>query len=369
MRWANEVSSRRVEVSSPVVRFGPLKAESRPPRDVPRLPHDRSHLLWEVGESAGGGGHSAAGEGGVTVGGGGPSALFLDSIDRWVDAMVADEQGGGVAIAAGEAEFVRGHVRAKAAGLIAGCAVADRLVERHFAACQISWNVFEGDTVARGDAILSLSGPAGRVLRCERILLNLLGRMSGIATWTADWVGAAGPMGVACTRKTEWGFLDKWAVHVGGGLTHRLSRADALMIKENDLAALAPDIADEASAVAAAVSGIDMDAHAAFTVVEVGDTDQAVAAAQAWVENQVERSGTERVVLLLDNMGSRACAAAHERLATEGLRAWCILEGSGGVSRAELSDWVASGVDLISTSALNRGVSPLDLSMKIDGGE
>ena len=320
-----------------------------------RLPHDRSHLLWEGGESA--------------AGGGGPSAIFLDSIDRWVDAMVADEQGGGEATAAAESEFIRGRVRAKAAGLIAGCAVADRLVERHFAECSLEWASSEGDSVARGDVVLGLSGPAGQVLRCERILLNMLGRMSGIATCTADWVGAAGSMGVACTRKTEWGLLDKWAVHVGGGLTHRLSRADALMIKENDLAALAPDASDELSAVAAAVSGIDMEADADFTVVEVRDEAQALAAAAAWAENQVERSGCERIVLLLDNMGPQACSAAHERLATEGLRAWCILEGSGGVSRAELSDWVASGVDLVSTSALNRGVAPLDLSMKIDGGE
>jgi nicotinate-nucleotide pyrophosphorylase len=68
-------------------------------------------------------------------------------------------------------------------------------------------------------------------------------------------------------------------------------------------------------------------------------------------------------------MGANGCAQAHSILVDEGLRAWCILEGSGGVSRAELEDWVASGVDLISTSALNRGVTPLDLSMRVEGGE
>ncbi len=331
------------------------------------LPHDRSHLLREGDESA--------------SDGGGASELFLDSIDRWVDAMVADEQGGGadavgehgggsgVAGGRAESEFVRGRVRAKAAGLIAGCAVCDRLVERHFADCEIDWKASEGGQVASGDAVLALSGPAGQVLRCERILLNLLGRMSGIATYTADWVGSAGSMGVACTRKTEWGLLDKWAVHIGGGLTHRLSRADALMIKENDLAALAPEAEDEASAVALAVAGVDMDVHATFTVVEVRDSAQALAAAGVWAEAQVERGGSERLVLLLDNMGPQACAAAHERLVVDGLRAWCILEGSGGVSRADLENWVASGVDLVSTSALNRGVAPLDLSMRIEGGE
>lgn len=326
------------------------------------LPHDRSHLLWEGGEARGG-------EGSDSASGGSPTALFLASIDRWVDAMVSDEHGGGVSSAAAESQLVRGRVRAKAAGLIAGCSVGDRLVERHFSECTLEWEVSEGEIVASGDAVLSLSGPAGQVLRCERILLNLLGRISGIASHTADWVGSAGSMGVACTRKTEWGLLDKWAVHVGGGLTHRLSRADALMIKENDLAALAPGVSDEASAIAAAVATIDMEADAAFTVVEVRNEAQAIAAAGAWAENQVERAGVERIVLLLDNMGPQACAAAAERLVVEGLRAWCILEGSGGVSRAELADWVASGVDLVSTSALNRGVAPLDLSMRIEGGE
>ena len=141
------------------------------------------------------------------------------------------------------------------------------------------------------------------------------------------------------------------------------------MIKENDLTVLAPDAADETAAVAAAVSGIEMASNAIFTVVDVRDEFQAIAAAGAWAEMQVARSSTDRIVLLLDNMGVDGCAEAHEALIAEGLRAWCILEGSGGVVRAELDDWVASGVDLISTSALNRGVAPLDLSMRIIGGD
>jgi nicotinate-nucleotide pyrophosphorylase (carboxylating) len=314
---------------------------------VTTLPHDRSDLLWKGGESAG------------------PSALFADSIDRWVDAMVADEHGGG----GGTDEMLHASVVSKQSGVIAGMYGVDRLVERHFADCTLNWMFAEGQTVEVGDRILRLEGPAEQVLRCERILLNLLGRLSGIATCTAGWVDSAGGLGIACTRKTEWGLLDKWAVHVGGGLTHRLDRSDALMIKENDLAVLAPDAADETAAVAAAVSGIEMPSNAIFTVVEVRDEFQAIAAAGAWAEMQVARSGTDRIVLLLDNMGVNGCAEAHEALIAEGLRAWCILEGSGGVVRAELDDWVASGVDLISTSALNRGVAPLDLSMRIIGGD
>ena len=279
--------------------------------------------------------------------------------------MIADEHGGGES----SEENIVGEIRAKANGIIAGTSVADRLVVQYFPDCTVTWNVNEGEGIQSGEQVLKISGPAVQVLRCERIMLNILGRMSGIATNTASWVSQAGNIGVACTRKTDWGLLDKWAVHVGGGLTHRLSRADALMIKENDLAALAPGIDEEDVAVATAVSLIDMDSDAEFTVIEVRDSIQAVAAVKAWDLLQIERSGCEKIVLLLDNMGPSGCAEVHRILMQENLRAWCILEGSGGVFLEELGQWTESGVDLVSTSALNRGVFPLDLSMKVVGGD
>ena len=279
--------------------------------------------------------------------------------------MIADEHGGGES----SEENIVGEIRAKANGIIAGTSVADRLVVQYFPDCTVTWNVTEGEGVQSGEQVLKISGPAVQVLRCERIMLNILGRMSGIATNTASWVSQAGNIGVACTRKTDWGLLDKWAVHVGGGLTHRLSRADALMIKENDLAALAPGIDEEDVAVATAVSLIDMESDAEFTVIEVRDSSQAVAAVKAWDSLQIERSGCEKIVLLLDNMGPSGCAEVHRILMQENLRAWCILEGSGGVFLEELGQWTESGVDLVSTSALNRGIFPLDLSMKVVGGD
>ena len=279
--------------------------------------------------------------------------------------MVADEHGGGDS----SEDIVFGRISAKANGIIAGISIVDRLVVEHFPDCKVIWAITEGDDVGPGDQVLEISGPAVQVLRCERIMLNILGRMSGIATNAASWVSQAGRMGVACTRKTDWGLLDKWAVHIGGGLTHRLSRADALMIKENDLAALAPGIDEEDVAVAAAVSLIDMESDAEFTVIEVRDSKQAIAAIKAWESLQIERSGCEKIVLLLDNMGPSGCAEVHRILMQEKLRPWCILEGSGGVVHEDLDQWIDSGVDLISTSALNRGVSPLDLSMKVVGGD
>tara|TARA_Y100001970_G_scaffold59553_2_gene75817 strand:+ start:34094 stop:35068 length:975 start_codon:yes stop_codon:yes gene_type:complete len=313
-----------------------------PPNAVTSLPHDRSSLLWKDGSA---------------------TNLFTNSIDRWIDAMVADEHGGG----SSSDEIIIGIVRAKKTGLLSGCCVVDRLATRHFDCCSINWNYKEGSSLEIGDTVLSITGPAHEILRIERILLNILGRLSGIATNTSHWVIGADSISVACTRKTEWGLLDKWAVHVGGGLTHRLDRSDAIMIKENDLPAMSPEIGDECDAIADVVRKIDLEVNANFCVVEVRNYQQAKTAVRIWSENQIERGGLEKIVLLLDNMGPKGCAEVNLKLEKEDLRSWCILEGSGNVIIEDLKKWAESGVDLVSTSALNRGVSPLDLSMSVRG--
>ena len=163
--------------------------------------------------------------------------------------------------------------------------------------------------------------------------------------------------------------LDKWAIHIGGGLTHRLDRSDALMLKENDLSAMSEEGEDGPETIQRVVSSLDMDEHAVFTVVEVQDVEQSLAAATAWDSLQSVRGGEERLVLLLDNMGAAGAEEVHRALTEAGLRQRCILEGSGRIVLGSLVGWSRSGVDLVSSSALNRGVAPLDMSMLIGGGE
>ena len=278
--------------------------------------------------------------------------------------MVADEHGGGDA----PEGLVEARISAKDSGILCGRPVAERLLARHFSECSAEWGVSEGGVVEKGQTVLVLHGPADGMLRFERILLNLLGRLSGISSNTAHWAESAGSMRVAATRKTEWGLLDKWAIHIGGGLTHRLDRGDALMLKENDLAAMMGEGEGELGAMIRMVSSVDMEQHAGFTVVEVRSVEHAVTAATAWVTSQSGRGGDEKVVLLLDNMGPEGSSDVGRALSENGLRDHCVLEGSGGVSLDSLSDWAASGVDLVSSSALNRGVAPLDLSMLIVAG-
>jgi nicotinate-nucleotide pyrophosphorylase (carboxylating) len=334
--------------------FRTIQGGAAPRSGVTKLPHDRSDLLWSGGE---------------------PTPLFLDSIDRWVDAMVADEHGGGE----GPDGLVEATITAKARGILCGRPVVQRLLDRHYPECTIHWRVLEGGAVTNGDTLATLLGSAIGLLRLERIMLNILGRLSGIATNTARWVAAARPIRVAATRKTEWGLLDKWAVHIGGGLTHRLDRGDALMLKENDLAAMTEEGEDMIVAIQRAISSIDMDTHAEFTVIEVQEFSHAIAAAKAWKESQLARGGDEKLVIMLDNMEPSITWQVNRSLNRySDLGKYCILEASGGIVFESLEDWRGvgeiirvrpSGVHLVSSSALNMGVPSLDMSMLIGGGE
>ena len=289
--------------------------------------------------------------------------MMLESIDRWMTAMVSDEGSGGE----GPDVSMEAVVISKERGMICGNFVVDRLLQTHYPSCSVEWRVSEGSIVEVGDEVLKISGNGVEILRSERVLLNVLGRLSGISTNSWRWINEAGSLGVATTRKVDWGLLDKWAVHVGGGLTHRLSREDALMIKDSEVLSARVGDETEDEALTRLVLEIDMDTNSFFTVIEVRSIEQAISVAEIWKGAQTEREGSERVVILLDNMGPKQSSLVSRRLEEEGLREWCVLEGSGGICLEEVEEWTKCGVDLISTSSINRGVLPLDLSMRFRG--
>ena len=306
------------------------------------LPHDRSRLLVDDGV---------------------PSEIFSHSIDRWIETMLADD----VSEEGGTNNFVRGKLIAKEKGVICGQIVVNRMLEKHAPNCSYDWKVSEGELVKEREHILQISGASSEILKVERVMLNLLGRLSGISTTTSEWVSDSNDLQLACTRKTEWGILDKWAVHIGGGLTHRLFRSDALMLKENDFASAIESGENQNDSIKKLISEIDLEKNSKFTVIEVQNINEAILAAQTWSEKQRENSTTDSVVLLLDNMGPMNARVVVTGLEKLDLRKWCILEGSGGITKDSISEWSSSGVDLISTSAMNRGVKPLDISLIIEG--
>ena len=302
-------------------------------------PHDRGRELWDASE--------------------GPSRMLISSIDRWTSALLADDgidmpfMGGG--------QNVEATIIARDSGILAGCAAVDHMLQIWAGGLQISWSYGEGRSISTGDEIALIRGDKDAILGMERSILNILGQLSGIATEAKKWSSIA-PKQIACTRKTIWGLLDKWAVHLGGGLTHRLSKQDAKMVKENDLAVMYPGLDSNGARISKYLSEVNPSECGAFLEVEVREEKEAIMAAFTWSERRMI-DGHDRLVIMLDNFSPERCKAVADELTEMSLREHVVLEASGGIVLDGLEDWRECGLDVLSTSAINRGTNPLDLSM------
>ncbi|MCL2595037.1 MAG: carboxylating nicotinate-nucleotide diphosphorylase [Promicromonosporaceae bacterium] len=215
----------------------------------------------------------------------------------------------------------------------------------------------DGDRFASGDVLATIKGNARTVLRAERVALNLVQRLSGIATLTAQYVAAAEAGATATgakaprivdTRKTTPGLrrLEKAAVRHGGGHNHRFSLSDAVMAKDNHLAVLAARGITIGEAIRAARARLP---HTATIEVEVDRLDQIAEVVAAGVET-----------IMLDNF---TLADLHAGVALVAGRA--LVEASGGITLDTVADVAATGVDLISVGALTHGVRSLDLGLDV----
>jgi nicotinate-nucleotide pyrophosphorylase (carboxylating) len=240
----------------------------------------------------------------------------------------------------------RGTITAKEPGVVAGLGVAARVFALLDDAVHLESRVREGDRVSAGAAVAVLEGPARSILTGERVALNFLQHLSGIATRTAGLVQriAGTRARVVDTRKTTPGLraLEKWAVRAGGGHNHRHGLYDAILIKENHIAAAGGiELALQRARAAAP--------HTSRIEIEVERLDQIETALAAGAD-----------VILLDNM---APAQLQEAVARIGGRA--LTEASGGVTEKNIRAIAETGVDIISVGALTHSVRALDLSLRI----
>lgn len=294
----------------------------------------------------------------------GPTEWFLSSARRWVAAMLADE--GVHEPIESTNRRTKAEIRAKEAGTLAGLYVADLLLREWMPGARFTWTGGEGSSIEDGACLLTIEGSRHQILVCERALLNILGRLSGIATNTARWVSLS-QVPLAATRKTTWGALDKAAVAVGGGLTHRIHRADALMLKENDLASTAEEGSRGSERVREILRDLPLESIGAFATIEVRTLDEALAAAETWAERMLDTAEAVKLNIMLDNMGPERTKDAVLDLETRGLREYVTLEASGNITLESLESWQGSGVDVISTSGLHRAAAPLDLTCIFEG--
>ncbi len=240
------------------------------------------------------------------------------------------------------------RVVARREGRIAGLRVACsafRMIDDEVA---VEFSVSDGDDIAAGATLAVVTGPARAVLTAERTALNLLGRLSGIATLTRDLVRAVeGTRAtVVETRKTTPGLrvLEKYAVRCGGGGNHRFGLDDAVLIKDNHVA-LAGGVAE---AIRRARAGTG---HLVKIEVEVDTLDQLREALDAGAD-----------VVLLDNMGPERLAAAVTLVDGR-----AVTEASGGITPETISAIAAAGVDIISLGWLTHSSAALDVALDVEG--
>ena len=243
-------------------------------------------------------------------------------------------------------ERLAGRIVARRGGCVAGLQVAARVFALLDADVRFDARVADGDVVAADTTLAEIAGPAHAILTGERVALNLLGHLSGVATVTRGIVDAiAGTRGrVVCTRKTTPGLraLEKYAVRAGGGSNHRFGLDDAVLIKDNHLA-IAGGIEEAVRRARAAVG------HLVKIEVEVDDLEQLRRAL-----------ATPLDAVLLDNMPPPVLRQAVELVAGR-----VITEASGGITPDTARAIAETGVDLLSVGWITHSAPSLDVALDI----
>ncbi len=245
---------------------------------------------------------------------------------------------------------VEAEVLAKEAGVAAG--IGETVIFAESLALSVKAEVADGDEIKSGTVLLRISGNARTILSAERTLLNLLSRMSGIATATRRLTEklrkANGTAKIAATRKIApgLGYFDKKAVVIGGGDPHRLRLDDMILIKDNHVAI--------AGSVENAVKKAKASGSSEKIEVEVTRVADAVKAAEAGAD-----------IVMLDNFSPKQVREAAEALKKAGFFGKVQLEVSGGITEQNLLEYASAQVDIISMGALTHSVKALDISLEI----
>jgi nicotinate-nucleotide pyrophosphorylase (carboxylating) len=253
---------------------------------------------------------------------------------------------------------------AREGGVAAGLAEAAFLWRAN--GVEVVFDKQDGDAIKPGDTLLRAEGEELKLLSLERVGLNILQRMSGIATASRclqERARRRSATRIVGTRKTPWGLLDKRALHLGSGGTHRLGLGDAIVIKNNHLALLA---SREEDAAPVAIEKVwKLRAECAFIEVEVRGEAAARAAAQTFRRLQEETAEKYPCLLMLDNMAPNAIGAIVKMLRSENLWDHTLVEASGGISEANVEAYADCGVDAISIGALTHSARALDICQRI----
>lgn len=275
----------------------------------------------------------------------------------WIDAVIdralvedLDDRGDiTTAATVSPARTARAVIAARKAGVLAGLPVAARVFHKIDPTLKVEPVFADGAALVPGDTVLRIEGKAAAILIAERVALNFLGHLSGVATATAALVQAVAhtKAKICCTRKTTPGLraLEKYAVRCGGGVNHRMGLYDAVLIKDNHIAAAG----GVAAAIRAAKTATEGRVKLEVEVDTLAQLDEALA------------EGIDQV--LLDNM-----TPAQLKEAVARIKGQAISEASGSITVATAPAIAESGVDLLSVGWITHSAPCLDLGLDFESG-
>jgi len=277
--------------------------------------------------------------------------IWLERLIR--DALQEDLGSGDVTTSSiiPNSQKARGIALAKKSGILAGVEVAAKVFKTTDPSCSITVKKEDGSRIGGGDIVMMIEGLAAPMLMAERVALNLMQRMSGIATETARYIEATRGLKVRIvdTRKTTPGLrmLEKYAVRVGGGFNHRFGLYDGVLVKDNHLSLLRGMGITLKETVRTLRTKVP---HTLRVEVEVQDLAEVREAIEAGAD-----------VILLDNMKIDEIKAAVELVDRR-----AIVEASGGITLDNVRTIAQTGVDVISIGALTHSAPSLDISIEIE---
>lgn len=254
----------------------------------------------------------------------------------------------------------RAILKAKEAGIIGGVEEASWFYKKHGLEVKI-W-AQDAKEIQKGNTILEVYGKQRDILATERIGLNVLQRMSGIATETRCLVDLLRgyETRIAATRKAHLRYLDKKAVFLGGGLTHRLGLWDSILIKDNHLQALKNEGVKNYVEKAIDIASRFVD-KVSFIEIETTGQDDAVRAARKFKQLKLKKP----CIIMLDNVRSEEIEHIIEKLRNENLYDPVLFEASGNITRENIREYAKTGIDVVSLGYLTHSAKTFDMSLEM----
>ena len=275
--------------------------------------------------------------------------MILDKIIKY---MLDEDEGFGDVTSNAvveEGKIVNAYIISKDEGILAGINIIRDLFEEY--GVKVKFWLTEASKISKGDLLLAIEGDARTILLLERTALNLIMRMSGVATAANHYVNLVdnSSVRVAGTRKTSpaIGKFDKYALKVGGADTHRFSLDDMVLIKDNHIAACGTPLET-------LLKAKENTSFSKKIEIEVETLDDAVDCVQ---------NGAD--IVMLDNMNASQVREVLDKLNELNIRQNSLIEVSGGITEDNISDYAGLGVDIISIGALTHSSRSLNFSLKI----